>query len=376
MVAGETSGDMLAGRLLSGLRPQLPDALMHGIGGPHMMEHGFVSDWPMDTLSVRGIFEVLMHYREISGIRKQLCQRLLDEKPDVFIGVDAPDFNLDLEIRLKQAGIPTMHYISPSIWAWRGGRINKIAQAVSHMLVVFPFEEEIYRKAGIPATYVGHPLAQVIPMEPDMVAARNELGIAQDATVVAMLPGSRISEIKYNTEAFIATAKILCERDPQLQILVPMVGEKQRAYYISLVVAARLDGVPVLLVEGKSHTVIAAANAVLVASGTASLEVALFKKPMVIAYKMMEASWQILKHMGYQPWIGLPNILAEEFLVPEFLQSAATPEAMANALWQQLNDLPLQARLKQRFVDMHHSLLRDTASISAQAVLNVIAAAK
>ncbi|QJQ07540.1 lipid-A-disaccharide synthase [Undibacterium piscinae] len=376
MVAGETSGDLLAGRLLSGLRPQLPDALMHGIGGPHMMEHGFVSDWPMDKLSVRGIFEVLMHYREISGIRKQLCQRLLDEKPDVFIGVDAPDFNLDLEIRLKQAGIPTIHYISPSIWAWRGGRINKIAQAVSHMLVVFPFEEEIYRKAGIPATYVGHPLAQVIPMEPDMAAARNELGIAQDATVVAMLPGSRISEIKYNTEAFIATAKILCERDPQLQILVPMVGEKQRAYYIKLVVAARLDGVPVLLVNGKSHTVIAAANVVLVASGTASLEVALFKKPMVIAYKMMEASWQILKHMGYQPWIGLPNILAEEFVVPEFLQSAAMPEAMANALWQQLNDLSLQSRLRQRFVDMHHSLLRDTATISAQAVLNVIAAAR
>lgn len=376
MVAGETSGDLLAGRLLSGLRPQLPDALMHGIGGPHMMEHGFVSDWPMDKLSVRGIFEVLMHYREISGIRKQLCQRLLDEKPDVFIGVDAPDFNLDLEIRLKQAGIPTIHYISPSIWAWRGGRINKIAQAVSHMLVVFPFEEEIYRKAGIPATYVGHPLAQVIPMEPDMAAARNELGIAQDATVVAMLPGSRISEIKYNTEAFIATAKILCERDPQLQILVPMVGEKQRAYYIKLVVAARLDGVPVLLVNGKSHTVIAAANVVLVASGTASLEVALFKKPMVIVYKMMEASWQILKHMGYQPWIGLPNILAEEFVVPEFLQSAATPEAMANALWQQLNDLSLQSRLRQRFVDMHHSLLRDTATISAQAVLNVIAAAR
>jgi lipid-A-disaccharide synthase len=376
MVAGETSGDMLAGRLLSGLRPQLPDALMHGIGGPHMMEHGFVSDWPMDKLAVRGIFEVLMHYREISGIRKQLCQRLLAEKPDVFIGVDAPDFNLDLEIRLKQAGIPTIHYISPSIWAWRGGRINKIAQAVSHMLVVFPFEEEIYRKAGIPATYVGHPLAQVIPMEPDMAAARNELGIEQGATVVAMLPGSRISEIKYNTEAFIATAKILCKRDPQLQILVPMVGEKQRAYYIKLVVAARLDGVPVLLVNGKSHTVIAAANVVLVASGTASLEVALFKKPMVIAYKMMEASWQILKHMGYQPWIGLPNILAEEFVVPEFLQSAATPEAMANALWQQLNDLSLQSRLRQRFVDMHHSLLRDTATISAQAVLNVIAAAR
>lgn len=376
MVAGETSGDLLAGRLLSGLRPQLPDALMHGIGGPQMMEHGFISDYPMDKLSVRGIFEVLLHYREISGIRKQLSRRLLEERPDVFIGVDAPDFNLDLEIQLKQAGIPTMHYISPSIWAWRGGRIKKIAQAVSHMLVVFPFEEEIYRKAGIPATYVGHPLAQVIAMEPDMAAARDALGIAQDATVVAMLPGSRISEIKYNTEAFIATAKILCERDPQLQIVVPMVGEKQRSYYINLVVAAKLDGVPVLLVNGQSHTVIAAANVVLVASGTASLEVALFKKPMVIAYKMMEASWQILKHMGYQPWIGLPNILAEEFLVPEFLQSAATPEAMAQALWQQLTDLPLQTRLKQRFTDMHHALLRDTASISAQAVLDVIASSK
>ena len=376
MVAGETSGDLLAGRLLSGLRPQLPDALMHGIGGPCMMEHGFISDYPMEKLSVRGIFEVLMHYREISGIRKQLSQSLLAERPDVFIGVDAPDFNLDLEIQLKQAGIPTMHYISPSIWAWRGARIKKIAQAVSHMLVVFPFEEEIYRKAGIPATYVGHPLAQVIAMEPDMAAARDALGIAQDATVVAMLPGSRISEIKYNTVAFIATAKILCARDPQLQIVVPMVGEKQRAYYINLVVAAKLDGVPVLLVNGQSHTVIAAANVVLVASGTASLEVALFKKPMVIAYKMMEASWQILKHMGYQPWIGLPNILAEEFLVPEFLQSAATPEAMAQALWQQLTDLPLQTRLKQRFTDMHHALLRDTASISAQAVLNVIAASK
>lgn len=373
MVAGETSGDLLASRLLSGLRPQLPDAVMHGIGGPKMAEYGFVSDWPMDKLSVRGIFEVLLHYREISGIRKQLCQHLLAEKPDVFIGVDAPDFNLDLEIRLKQAGIPTMHYISPSIWAWRGGRINKIAQAVSHMLVIFPFEETIYRKAGIPVTYVGHPLAQVIALEPDMAAARDELGIAHDATVVTILPGSRMSEIKYNTEAFIRAAKILCQRDPHLQILVPMVGEKQRAYYIKLVVAARLDGVPVLLINGRSHAAIAAANAVLVASGTATLEVALFKKPMVIAYKMMEASWQIMKHMGYQPWVGLPNVLAQEFVVPEFLQSAATPEALANALWQQLNDVSMQDKLKQRFTDMHHTLLRDTAKVSADAVLELIA---
>ncbi len=374
MVAGETSGDMLANRLLSGLRPALPDAHMHGIGGPRMAEHGFINDWPMEKLSVRGLFEVLAHYREISGIRKQLRERLLLEKPDVFIGVDAPDFNLDLEIQLKRAGIPTMHYISPSIWAWRGGRIKKIAEAVSHMLVVFPFEEEIYRNAGIPVTYVGHPLAQVIPMESDMAAARDELGLDKNARVVTILPGSRMSEIKYNTEAFIQTAKILCQRDPHLQIVVPMAGDKQRSYYIKLVVDAKLDNVPVLLIDGRSHTAIAAADAVLVASGTASLEVALFKKPMVIAYKMMEASWQILRHMGYQPWIGLPNILAREFLVPEFLQSAARPDAMADALWQQLSDETLQERLKQRFIDMHHSLLRDTANVSAQAVLQLISA--
>ncbi|MBC3830618.1 lipid-A-disaccharide synthase [Undibacterium amnicola] len=372
MVAGETSGDMLAARLLSGLRPQLPSSLMHGIGGKHMAEFGFHSDFPMEKLSVRGLFEVLMHYREISGIRQQLMAQLLDEKPDVFIGVDAPDFNLDLEVQLKRAGIPTMHYISPSIWAWRGGRIKKIAEAVSHMLVIFPFEEEIYRKAGIPATYVGHPLAQVIPMQPDVEAAREELGLEADARVVTILPGSRMSELKYNTTAFIATAKLLLQRDPHLQFLVPMVGPKQRAYYSELVLAAELDEVPILLMDGKSHTAIAAADVVLVASGTASLEVALYKKPMVIAYKMMAASWHVLKHMGYQPWIGLPNIMAEEFLVPEFLQSAATPQHMADALWQQLNDVALQKRLHQRFTDMHHDLLRDTAGISAQAVLNLI----
>jgi lipid-A-disaccharide synthase len=373
MVAGEASGDMLAARMLAGLRPQVPEARIHGIGGPIMMEHGFQSDWPMDKLSVRGLFEVLMHYREISGIRKQLQLNLLTERPDVFIGVDAPDFNLDLEINLKRAGIPTMHYISPSIWAWRAGRIKKIAQAVNHMLVVFPFEEEIYQREGIPVTYVGHPLAQVIPMVPDVGAARDELGIARNARVVTILPGSRLSEIKYNTEAFIGAAKILAARDPQLQILVPMVGAKQRDFYTKLVISAGLEDVPILLMEGKSHAAIAAADTVLVASGTATLEVALFKKPMVIAYKMMAATWHLMKNMGYQPWIGLPNILERDFVVPEFLQSQASPSALAEALWAQLNDLSLQDSLRQRFTDMHHLLLRDTAQVSAQAVLDVIA---
>jgi len=372
MVAGESSGDLLASRLLSGLRPLLPEATFHGIGGPKMAEYGFHSDWPMEKLSVRGLFEVLAHYREIKGIQNALRDKLLAEKPAAFIGVDAPDFNFGLEAQLKQAGIATMHFISPSIWAWRGGRIKKIARAVSHMLVVFPFEEEIYRKAGIPVTYVGYPLAEVIPLEPDVAAARASLGLANDAPVVSILPGSRMSEIKYNAVAFIGAAKCLAQRDPSIRFVVPMAGERQRAYFNELVAKAGLGDVPLQVVTGRSHAVIAASDAVLVASGTATLEVALFKKPMVIAYKMMRASWEVLRHMGYQPWIGLPNILAREFVVPELLQDAATPQALAEALWKQLSDMPHRARLQQRFTEMHESLLRDSAKESAQAVLNLI----
>ncbi len=372
MVAGETSGDLLAGRLLSGLRPHLPDARMHGIGGPHMAEHGFVSDWPMDKLSVRGLFEVLAHYREIKGIQNALRDTLLKEKPAVFIGVDAPDFNLGLERQLKAAGIPTMHFIGPSIWAWRGGRIKKIVESVSHMLVVFPFEEAIYRNAGIPATYVGHPLAEVIPMEPDVAAARQNLDLPLDASVIAILPGSRMSELKYNARAFIEAAGLLAQRDPLLRIVAPMAGVRQRKYFTELLVQAGLQEVPIKVIDGQSHAAMACADAVLVASGTASLEVALFKKPMVIAYKMMPASWHVMRHMAYQPWIGLPNILARDFIVPELLQDAATPQALADALWIQLQDVQNRATLRQRFTDMHHSLLRDTARESAQAVMNLI----
>lgn len=372
MVAGETSGDLLAGRLLSGLRPALPDAYIHGIGGKHMAQHGFVSDWPMEKLAVRGLFEVLAHYREIKGIQVALRDRLLKERPAAFIGVDAPDFNLGLEAQLKAAGIPTMHFIGPSIWAWRGGRIKKIEKAVSHILVVFPFEEEIYRKAGIPATYVGHPMAEVIPLVPDVAAARTALGLTGDAPVVSILPGSRMSELKYNTAAFIGAAKILLQREPNLRIVVPMAGERQRQYFQQLLAESGLQEVPLIVTEGQSHAAIAAADAVLVASGTATLEVALFKKPMVIGYKMMRASWHVLRHMAYQPWVGLPNILAREFLVPELLQDEATPQALADALGNQLHNTAQRDLLQQRFTEMHHSLLRNTAKESAQAVLDLI----
>ncbi len=372
MVAGEASGDLLAARLLSGLRPMLPDARMHGIGGRAMAEHGFVSDYPMDKLAVRGLFEVLAHYRELKGIRNALRDRLIAERPDAFIGVDAPDFNLDLEIALKESGIPTLHFVSPSIWAWRRGRIRKIRRAVSHMLVIFPFEEAIYRKAEIPATYVGHPLAEVIPMDPDQGAARDALGLARDSRVVTLLPGSRMSELKYNTRAFVETALLLKKRDPKLQFVVPMAGEAQRAYFQRLIDQPAFKSLPLLVTPGRSHEAMAACDAALVASGTATLEVALFKKPMVIAYRMNPASWQVLRMMAYQPWVGLPNIMAREFLVPELLQDRATPTGLSSALWAQLSNDQNRQRLRRRFVDLHHDLMRNTASQSAHAVMELL----
>jgi lipid-A-disaccharide synthase len=376
LVAGEVSGDMLAARLLAGLRPHLPNARFHGIGGPRMIEQGFVSDVPMETLTVRGLFEIIPRYREIKGIQNRLRDRLLAERPAAFIGADYPGFNLGLEEQLRAAGIPTVHFVSPQIWAWRGGRIKKIQRAVSHMLVIFPFEEAIYREAGVPVTYIGHPLAELIPLQPDQAAARRALGLADDARVVTIMPGSRMGELKYLSEPFVQAAQLLARRDPGLVFIAPMAGERQRAYFTELVGKAGLADVPVRLLDGQSHAAVAAADAVLVASGTATLEVALFKKPMVIAYKVMRASYEIMRHMGYQPWIGLPNILAREFVVPELVQHAATPQALADALWQQLEDANGRARLAQRFTDMHHSLLRNSAQESAAAVLRVIGSSK
>ncbi len=375
MVAGEVSGDMLAARLLAGLRPQLPGARFHGIGGPRMAEQGFVSHVPIEKLTVRGLFEVIPRYREIKGIQNALRDQLIAEKPSVFIGADYPGFNLGLEMQLREAGITTMHFVSPQIWAWRGGRIKKIIKSVSHMLVIFPFEEEIYQKAGVPVTYIGHPLAEVIALQPDLKAARRRLGIPEDVRVVTVMPGSRMGELKYLAAPFVEAVRLLAQRDPDLRFVVPMAGEKQRAYFNELVAQAGLQDVAIDLVDD-SHTAIEAADAVLVASGTATLEVALYKKPMVIAYKVMAASWHIMKHMGYQPWIGLPNILAREFVVPEFLQGAATPQALADATWQQLNDAPNRARLVERFTNMHYSLLRNSAQESADAVMRVITSSK
>lgn len=372
LVAGEVSGDMLAARLMAGLSPRLPGVTFSGIGGPRMHEQGLVSDVAMETLTVRGLLPVLLRYRELKGIQNTLRDRLLLEKPAAFIGADYPGFNLGLEEQLRAAGIPTVHFVGPQIWAWRGGRIKKIQRAVSHMLLIFPFEEALYRDAGVPATYIGHPLAEQIPLQPDVAAARRALGIPLDARVVTVMPGSRMSEIKYLTEPYLRTVQLLAARDASVRFIAPMAGERQKAYFMQLMAQAGLQDVPLTLVDGQSHDCIAAADAVLAASGTATLEVALYKKPMVIAYKVLPAEWMLIRHMGYLPWIGLPNILAREFVVPEFLQHAAAPAALADALWFQLTDENNRVRLQQRFLDMHHSLLRDSATLSADAVLQVI----
>ena len=371
LVAGETSGDLLAGLLLDGLNTRWPGLQAAGIGGPQMAKRGFTAWWPSDKLAVRGYVEVLRHYREIVGIRAQIKQRLLHERPDVFIGVDAPDFNLDLEADLKVAGIKTAHFVCPSIWAWRPERIEKIKRSVDHVLCIFPFEVELLARHGIAATYVGHPLANVIPQEPDRAAARRVLGLEPGTSVLAILPGSRASEIKYLAERFFQAAALLRRARPELQLVVPAIP----ALRSQIEQAARAAGVGELvrIVDGQSHAVLAACDVTLIASGTATLEAALFKRPMVIAYNMHWLSWQIMRRKKLQPWVGLPNILCRDFVVPEYLQDAATPEALAAAVLQWLDAPEKITALQQRFSALHDELRRDTSTLAANAIAQVLA---
>ena len=379
MVAGEASGDLLASLLLPPLKERVPQLATYGIGGPRMAEQGFRNDWTIDKLAVRGYVEVLRHYFEIAGIRSTLKRRLVEQPPAAFIGIDAPDFNLDLELALREVwrgqGRPVVHFIGPSIWAWRGKRIEKIKRAVDHILVLFPFEEAIYRDAGIAATYVGHPLADVIPLEPDRAAARNALGVSPDARLVALLPGSRLSEVHYMARTFIDAAVLLHRRHPDVQFIVPMASTEARHAFETIRSAGgdeRGGEFPLRIFDGHSHDALAAADAVLVASGTATLETALFKRPMVIAYQMAALSAMIMRRMGYLPWVGLPNILAREMLVPEFLQEAATPESLAHALDHQLSDDHNRHHLEQRFREMHESLRCNTGERAAAVIAELL----
>ena len=373
MVAGETSGDLLAGLLLDGLRGRWPQVQAGGIGGPNMVERGFEAWWPSEALAVRGYVEVLRHYRGILRIRNQLKARLLQQPPQMFIGIDAPDFNLDLEAALKAQGIKTVHFICPSIWAWRADRVQKLQRSVDHVLCIFPFEPALLESHGIAATYVGHPLASVIPLQPDRQAARLKLGLSPDDKVVALLPGSRQSEVQYLASRFFEAAALIRKAQPAIKFIVPAVPALKARLEQMALASGLGDGLQIL--PSQSHTALAACDVTLIASGTATLEAALYKRPMVIAYNMNWMSWHIMRRKQLQPWVGLPNILCRDFVVPELLQDAATPRALADAVLQWLQAAPEKiAAVQQRFTALHTELRRDTAQLATDAIQKILQA--
>jgi lipid-A-disaccharide synthase len=326
----------------------------------------------MEKLSVRGYAEVLRNYSEIMGIRRRLAKDMIEERPELFIGVDSGDFNLGLERRLKEAGIPTIHYVSPSIWAWRGWRIKKIARSVNRILVMFPFEEPLYQKAGIPVTYVGHPLADVIPQQPKKEEARAQLRLPANKLVIALLPGSRRSELHYMASAFVLAAHRFRQEIHDVHFVCPTVTRTTRDMFERAVHQHQRTDLPLTLLFGHSHEALAAADMALVASGTATLETALFKTPMVIAYRQSPITWALMRSMLYLPYVGMPNILAGERLVPELLQDDATPAALAAALLDLWRDKAARERQIARFHDFHHLLRQNTAEKAADAVLGVL----
>jgi len=364
LVAGEASGDLLGAHFIAALKKTRPDLHAAGIAGPRLIEAGVEAVYPSDKLAVNGYVEVLRHLPELLWIRSRITRYFLQERPRVFVGIDAPDFNFTLEAKLKQAGIPTVHFVSPSIWAWRPERIHRIKQAVSHMLVVFPFEEKIYQDAGIPVSYVGHPLADAIPLQPDTAAARAALGLTS-GPIIALLPGSRLSEVARHARLMLDAALRIHPRYPDAQFVLPAASEatgrliRQEAQGLDL---------PLHILAGQSHQALAACDVALVASGTATLEAALFKKPMVITYRVPALTAYLMRKKALLPWIGLPNILAREFVVPERVQEAATPENLAHDALAWLADGPRRDAAIDTFHAMHMSLRQNASARIAEAL--------
>ena len=369
IVAGEASGDLLGSHLMATLKEARPEVRFVGIGGPKMQSEGMEALFPMEKLAVRGYVEVLRHYREIIGIRSKLRKYFLANRPDLFIAVDAPDFNLDLELALKQHGIPTIHYVSPSIWAWRGERIHKIKRAVSHMLALFPHEPKLYQQAGVPVDYVGHPLADMLPEQPNRAEMRETMRIPTHAKVFALLPGSRQSEVRQLARTLIETAKLILQKLPDARFLVPLASRETRGIFEQALYDCGAQELPITMLFGHAQDAMIVADGVLVASGTATLEAALLKRPMVITYRMPALSWWLMKRKSYQPYFGLPNILCGRFVVPELMQEDATPENLAQALLNLLNNKDAVEQLEQTFVDLHRSLRQNAAQKAADAIL-------
>ena len=368
IVAGEASGDMLGGLLMQALKNKRSDIEFVGIAGPKMMREGAQSLFPIERLSVRGYLEVIKHAFGLMRIRQQLIKHFLNHRVDIFIGIDAPDFNFYIEKRLKKQGIKTIHYVSPSIWAWRKNRLNKIKRAVSHILTLFPFESALYQEAGVPVSYVGHPLADALPMQPDTAAARATLRLKPSDLVVAMLPGSRQSEVQQHAALFIQTAKKLHADYPNALFLVPFVTRESKQIF-ELALFHEHEPLPIQILFGHAHDAMQASDVVIVASGTATLEAALLKKPMVITYRMPILSWWILKRMLLQPYVGLPNVLAGKVIVPELLQHDATPEKLAQAAIKLISDTLAIEEMKAEFNKIHISLKQNNAEKASSMIL-------
>ncbi len=359
IVAGEASGDLLGAALVRALKARWPDARFHGIAGPKMMAEGVESLHPIEKLSVRGYVEVLRSLKGILAIRRELVRALLADPPDLYIGVDAPDFNFGIEAKLRAAGVRTVHYVSPSLWAWRPERITKIARAVDHMLVLFPFEREIYARAGVQATFVGHPLADSMPMDPDREGARSQLRLAGTRPAVALLPGSRVSELELHADLFIETARALAAKRPELRFFVPLATRETRDYFEERLYALEARELPIEMLFGHARLALHAAEVALVASGTATLEAALARCPMVITYRLAPLTYRMVMRKSLLPYFGLPNILAGEFIVPELLQADATPANLCQALGNWLDHRQAREQLKERFARLHESLAQD-----------------
>ena len=371
MVAGEASGDILGSGLIRSLRKRYPNARFVGIGGEEMIAEGFHSLVPMERLSVMGLVEVLGRLRELFAIRARLMDYLLTTPPDVLVGIDSPDFTLGVEERCRKAGIATVHYVSPSVWAWRQKRIFRIARSVDLMLTLLPFEAKFYEEHQVPVAFVGHPLAERVPMETDTAGARAALGLEQDKPVLAILPGSRAGEVERLGGLFLETARQLQAAHPDLQLVVPCINRERETQVRALADALAVK-LPLTVVRGRSREVMAAADVVLLASGTATLEAMLLKKPMVVGYRLSNFSFAVLSRLVKVPWVSLPNLLAREELVPELLQENATPEKLAAAVQERLDNPQERERLKAAFTRLHHVLRRNADERAAEAVSGLI----
>ncbi len=369
LVAGETSGDMLGAGLMRALLELHPNIEFEGIGGPRMAAEDCKSLYPMERLAVTGLTEVLGRLRELLGMRRQLAGYFIRRPPDVFIGIDAPDFNLGLEQRLREAGIPVVHYVSPSVWAWRQYRVRKIARSVDLMLTLFPFETEIYRRHGIPVACVGHPMADEIDLQPDPRPARERLGLP-DTPVIALLPGSRENEVRRLGPLMLQVAQWCLQQRPQLGFVAPMAGAGVRALF-ERQIAEQGNALPLTLYDGNARELMRAADAVLLASGTATLEAMLLKKPMVVCYRLSPLSFWLMRQLVKVEHVSLPNLLAGRALVPELLQRDATPENLGRALLQALDGVGQAERLE-HYRAIHRDLRKDASRRAAERVLGLI----